>query len=199
MLYRHVLCTFLSCNTLDWIINSGSTDHICPNIDVFDHYESMSDHNNFITIPNGTRIKVLHKCSVRLNKDIILNDVLHVPDFCFRLIPVTKLCQDLSCHIMFIDKDCFIQGLAQNRTSILLDSSINGLYRNSTNFATVSTQIPGAHCNAVVSSTEDLIKVWHLRLGHLPVSQLNLVAPVPSSTSISKKCCMSNMSCNQTN
>lgn len=118
--------SLLSSNIHDWIIDSGATDHICPDISMFHHHEDVTDTNNFITIPNGTRIKVLHKGSVRINEDIILHNVLHVPEFCFSLISVTKLCANWNCQVFFTNKECFIQSLVQNRPPILLGSSING-------------------------------------------------------------------------
>lgn len=69
------MCLFSHSNH-DWIVDSEATDHICPNISLFSHYEPVTGNDNYITIPNGSRIPVLHKGSVRLNGDITLTNVL---------------------------------------------------------------------------------------------------------------------------
>ncbi|KAL8101298.1 hypothetical protein AgCh_033250 [Apium graveolens] len=41
----------------------------------------LAETDNTITIPDGKKIRVFHIRTVKLNDDIILKDVLHVPDF----------------------------------------------------------------------------------------------------------------------
>ncbi|GAA0143530.1 hypothetical protein LIER_04196 [Lithospermum erythrorhizon] len=52
-----------------WILDSGATDHISPHLTLFDHYERA-----LITIPDGTKIPILHIGSITLAHGIILNN-----------------------------------------------------------------------------------------------------------------------------
>ncbi|XP_074364966.1 uncharacterized protein LOC141706032 [Apium graveolens] len=159
-----------------WIIDSGSTDHICPNIDQFTTYKVVTETDNTITIPDGKKIRVFHIGIVKLNDEIILKDVLHVPDFQFKLISVAKLCKDFSCQVMFTDEKCFIQGHFLKGPQIQLGSLSNGLY-------TVPHSAPlldVKRCNAIISKNLEEAKLWHLRMRHLPFSQLKMIVPSSS-------------------
>ncbi|KAL8155975.1 hypothetical protein AgCh_001144 [Apium graveolens] len=159
-----------------WIIDSGSTDHICPNIDQFTTYKVVTETDNTITIPGGKKIRVFHIGIVKLNDEIILKDVLHVPDFQFKLISVAKLCKDFSCQVMFTDEKCFIQGHFLKGPQIQLGSLSNGLY-------TVPHSAPlldVKRCNAIISKNLEEAKLWHLRMRHLPFSQLKMIVPSSS-------------------
>lgn len=112
------------------------------------------------------KLKFYIKDQPKLNDDIVLTDVLHVPDFCFKLISVLKLCEDLNCQVSFTNKGCLLQGLAQNRPPILLGSSFNGLYRNSIELS-ASSDSQQCHTTTVTANEEDS-KIWHLRMGHQP-------------------------------
>ncbi|XP_074374803.1 uncharacterized protein LOC141715227 [Apium graveolens] len=158
----------------EWLIDSGATDHICPDLSFFSSYENIFDNNNYITIPNGYKVKVLHKGSVKLNDELTIQHVLHVPDLCFRLISVSKLCEDLGCQVSFTNQGCFIQGLSQNRPQIHLGSSLNGLYRD---VSSTNTSNSEKHCNVSIAATEEA-RLWHLQMGHLPFSLLHLVTPI---------------------
>ena len=120
------ICLLSHSTSPEWLIDSGATYHICPNMDMFDSFEPLTQGDN-INIPNGTKVQVLHKGTVKLNDDITLKNVLHVPGFCFRLKSVSKICEDLNCQMMFTNTKCFIQGLSQNRPPILLGKIANGL------------------------------------------------------------------------
>ncbi|XP_074323025.1 uncharacterized protein LOC141659974 [Apium graveolens] len=170
---RHALLTgkmcFLSSFHNEWIVDSGSTDHICPNIEQFQSYEVLKATDSFITVPDGRKVKVLHIGTVKLSNDIILQKVLHVPDFHFRLISIAKLCEDLKCQVVFTENQYFIQGLSQNRPQILLGRLNNGLYSLSGSMETASSISSSSRlCNASYLSTAETAKLWHLRMGHLP-------------------------------
>lgn len=168
----------LSTSHNDWLIDSGATDHICPHLDQFHSYDKVSSQDSFITIPDGRQVKVLHVGTIKLNDDIILKRVLHVPEFHFSLISVKQLCVDMSCSITFTDKACFIQGLSQKRPPIPLGKILNGLY-SVPPIHSVSTKVSSTPL-ALHSAVVDEARLWHIRLGHLPFSLLHHVAPVKS-------------------
>ena len=85
----------LSCMRSSWILDSGATNHFCSELNFFNEWQSVDGNENFITIPNGTKIPVKHVGTVNLSDKLKLLNVLHVPDFEFNLIFVHKLSTDL--------------------------------------------------------------------------------------------------------
>lgn len=162
----------LSSSKSKWLLDSGATDHICPSLDQFVDYELVNSDAS-ITIPDGSKIPVLHKGTVILNDQIILRTVLHVPDFRFHLISVTQLCKDLNCNLIFSDSKCFLQDHSQKRQLMLLGNMIYGLYS-----VQISPQVTGStKATGLFSHFQTEVQLWHLRLGHLPFSQMKLVTP----------------------
>ncbi|CAL1391679.1 unnamed protein product [Linum trigynum] len=51
-----------------WIIDSGATDHVACSLDLFVDFTPLS--GMFVTLPNGSRIAVTHKGSVRLSNTL---------------------------------------------------------------------------------------------------------------------------------
>lgn len=85
-----------------WLLDSGASDNLCHDLSQFSTYKPVDIYNTYITIPHGSRIPVSHVGSVVLNADIILQNVLYVPNFKYNLISVHKLCQDLKCEILLL-------------------------------------------------------------------------------------------------
>lgn len=65
----------------NWLTDSGASDHMSYDLSVFDTRTLIENSNNTITIPDGRRIQVKYIGDVPLNKDLILKNVLYVPDF----------------------------------------------------------------------------------------------------------------------
>lgn len=167
----------LSSSKSNWIVDSGATDHICPNLDIIVDYTAVNDSEMHITIPDGRNIPVLHKGTVVLNDKITLRDVLHVPDFHFFLISVSKLCNDLNCQVIFSDKKCALQVHSQKEPVMLLGDLSDGLYTVSANKILDAFPSQKSVCNTSLSQSLDSAKLWHMRLGHLPFSQLKILKP----------------------
>ena len=173
----------LSCSESTWLIDSGASDHICSDLSCFSDYTNFSDHNNYITIPDGSKVLVQHIGTVKINDDIILHNVLHVPQFQFNLISVHKLCTDLHCEVHFSHTQCFL--FSQKGKKIPLGNVRAGLY-NVQDQATGS--FPPSHaCTQHCLATVEDAKLWHLRLGHLPFSQIPIIQPSCNIKSCSKE------------
>lgn len=59
------------------------TDHMCHDLSLFyehKHIERVGA-GNHITIPNGKQVSITHVGIVHLKYNIMLQDVLYVPDF----------------------------------------------------------------------------------------------------------------------
>ncbi|KAL2905207.1 Retrovirus-related Pol polyprotein from transposon RE1 [Bienertia sinuspersici] len=98
---------FLSLSSDDWTINSGATDHMCHDLKYFYSCENIENQRDYITIPDGTRVLVKYKELIKLGIEIVLKDVLHVPNFKFNLISVPKLCKDIGCLAYFYGETCY--------------------------------------------------------------------------------------------
>ncbi|KAJ0097721.1 hypothetical protein Patl1_29149 [Pistacia atlantica] len=67
-----------------WIVDSGATRHICSQAGAFVSLHSI--HHTIVTLPNHSQILVHFAGDVKLHSDLVLKDVLFVPQFKFNLI-----------------------------------------------------------------------------------------------------------------
>ncbi|KAL2936157.1 Retrovirus-related Pol polyprotein from transposon RE2 [Bienertia sinuspersici] len=160
----------ISCLNTKWVMDSGATDHICSDLTLFNEYEEFKRTPNTITVADGKQVVVKHIGTIVFDNGIRLNNVLHVPGVRFNLISTHKLCKDLSCDIVFSHDKCMIQGSSQ-RNSVVLGSLESGLYTLSEDRHKGETSVH------VAAGNEDL-KLWHLRLAHMPFNRLHHVNPM---------------------
>ncbi|KAL2893900.1 Retrovirus-related Pol polyprotein from transposon RE1 [Bienertia sinuspersici] len=98
----------ITCFDTKWIIDSGATDHICCNLNMFDSYKVFDKSPNTITVANGKQVHVEHVGNVVFGNEVMLENVLHVPGVKFNLISTHKLCKDSCCTIVFTKDKCLI-------------------------------------------------------------------------------------------
>ncbi|KAL2895421.1 Retrovirus-related Pol polyprotein from transposon RE1, partial [Bienertia sinuspersici] len=162
-------CLFPS-NGVQWILESGATDHMCSNVEMFIRYLPNPDLHQTIIILDGRRGSVSHIGTVCLSDQITLFNVLHVSSFQFNLISVSKLCKDLGCRLIFDKSCCYIQDQTQKGPVTLLGNLHCGLYHFDQSLLLGSSS-SNKFCSAVVNDAH----LWHLRLGHIPYAQLKLL------------------------
>jgi len=109
----------------DWIIDSGASDHITPDLGIFTSVQKLQI-PGFITMPNGKQSRIAHISSVRLTPTLMLSNVLHVPDFQFNLLSVHKLCEQIAGKVIFSSTDCTLQGPMLQE--VVLGKASSGLY-----------------------------------------------------------------------
>lgn len=93
-----------------WVINNGTTDHITTELGLFTnviHKPKLAS----IQIPNGEMVPVQAMGHVELNKQLVLDQVLGIPNFNFNLLFVSKLIKDLNCVLTFWLEFYIIQDL----------------------------------------------------------------------------------------
>lgn len=179
-----------------WVLDSGATDHICHDLSLFHSYKVIDNPDNTITVPDGRKIQITHIGTIILNDIITLSQVLYVPGFHFNLISVPKLCHDFSGIVTFSANQCTLQGPSLTRP-LALGKLYSGLYyvqdpsSTSDDIAAVApdaavintceTSQPGfmtcIPTSLTSSYTVDDIELWHLRLGHMPFSQMVVLFP----------------------
>lgn len=70
-----------SLSVVSWVIDSGATDHICNNLKLFDSTHNIKGIT--VKLPNGNSVLATMGGPVRINDDLVLTDVLHLPEFDF--------------------------------------------------------------------------------------------------------------------
>ncbi|OIT39815.1 hypothetical protein A4A49_63698, partial [Nicotiana attenuata] len=151
-----------------WIVDSGATHHISSNLNLMSDVSRITDkRREKVTLTNGGCAKIEHIGSSFLSDFDKLENVLHVPDFKFNLMSVSKLTRDLSCAAIFLPELCVFQDLYNGRVKAI-GKEDEGLYvlkgRGIRQLA--------AHVG-VNAIAEDTGNLWHMRLGHasIPVMQ----------------------------
>ncbi|CAL1375244.1 unnamed protein product [Linum trigynum] len=145
-----------------WILDSGASDHIACTLAVFKQARSVS--NQFVYLPNGSKVEVSHIGSVQIPNGLILQDVLLVPSFTFNLVSISKLTHDLPISLLFESDSCHIQ---DQTTKNLIGSAKQdrGLYH-----LTLPSRSTSDISSHQVATTYNFlphqIDLWHWRLGH---------------------------------
>ncbi|KAL2941800.1 Retrovirus-related Pol polyprotein from transposon TNT 1-94 [Bienertia sinuspersici] len=176
----------LSSASNGWVLDSGATDHMTHDLSMFHSLHDIESSQGSITIPDGTKIQIKYSGDIELQHGLSLRDVLYVPHFKFNLISIPKLCQDMDCTAMFTDSKCFVQGLSMR--PMLLGSLRNGLYylddslmNSSTVDIDKTSSKPLANISTSSVVADHNTKLWHLRLGHIPFSQLKFTGVISDS------------------
>ena len=145
-------------------------------------------------MPNGKQSKIAHIGSVQLTPTLLLSNVLHVPDFQFNLLSVSKLCNQLASRIIFTPSDCILQGPTSQE--VVLGRACSGLYHVQHTptlkvAAVVGTKLMQKDCCQTLKDRQSCFSVsWHSGLGHLSfdkIKQLGLPCN-NNSTSICSIC-----------
>ena len=82
----------------EWIIDIGATNHMVADINLLDMPAVVS---RGIYLPNGAVAKVTHADSSNITARTSLTNVLHLPQFKFNLMCVSKLTKELGCSVSF--------------------------------------------------------------------------------------------------
>ncbi|GJX29327.1 putative RNA-directed DNA polymerase, partial [Tanacetum coccineum] len=110
--------------------------------------------------PNGTIAKINHVGNLKLTNNVVLFDVLVIPEYTVSLLSVNKMIKDSKLHVGFNEYDCVIQDL---KKEIVLGtgSESGGLY-----VFDVDCKFPKVKSNFSILCCHVSKCVWHKRLGH---------------------------------
>ena len=143
-----------------WVLDSGATHHVSHDKALFASLDTSVQ--NSVNLPNGSLIKISGVGNIRLNKHILLGNVLSIPKFRLNLISISSLTTDLGSRVIFDPASCEIQDRIKGMM-IGQGRRIGNLYVQ--DVEDISTMV-----NAVVD-----IGTWHNRLGHASYSRLDLI------------------------
>ena len=91
-----------------WILDSGATDHMTHNPNQFKTY-SPCPSNRKIVVADRTTTIVAGIGDVPVTSNLVLKNVLHVPQLSTNLVSIQNLTQDLSCCVIFNASFCEFQ------------------------------------------------------------------------------------------
>ncbi|XP_021723133.1 uncharacterized protein LOC110690580 [Chenopodium quinoa] len=143
--------------------------------------EGSSTNNHAESIPAGGSVQ-----ASQYQQFIMCYMFLH--DFKYNLISVHKLCRDMNCELHFTSDECFLS--CQKGNLIPLGSGRSGLYNVGDKKVIESSLSQNVSSGSACLSAVEDAKLWHLRLGHLPFSQIKLIRPECDVTA-----CMQNTFC----
>lgn len=89
-----------------WLIDSGATEHITYKHELLNNRTSNTLELS-ITIPNGDIVPVEGKGNCMLQNGIIIERVLHIPNFNCNLLSVSHLTKELECVLTFLPDFCY--------------------------------------------------------------------------------------------
>ena len=161
--------TYLSHSFGPWILDSGASDHLFGNKNLFSSL-TITSPLPMITLANGSQTMAKGVGSACRLPSIPLTYVLYVPNCPFNLISISKLTRDLNCLITFFDNSVTLQDRSTRRM-IGIGCEFQGLF----------------HLSSPSSSTAytsmDTPLLIHSRLGHPNISKFRLMVPRFSSLS----------------
>ena len=155
-----------------WIVDSGASRHICSNACIFELMTPLQ--HATVTLPNQTCISVQFSGDIRFASNLLLKDVLFVPDFKFDLLSVTHVhlsALSAATHVAvnFLLDHFVIQEISSMK-KIGRGEKLQGLYiLDSHN----QTSVPQSMFYANKVSWQ----VWHNRLSHLFDRRLEMFTP----------------------
>ncbi|XP_035835166.1 uncharacterized protein LOC110888279 [Helianthus annuus] len=87
----------------------------------------VSEFNITVSHPNGTKVKVLKIGNLELTKNVVLQDVFYVPDYCVNLLSVHKLAKDNCVSVVFNEDSCLLQD-SKSKKILMSGRQDSGLY-----------------------------------------------------------------------
>ncbi|RVW17874.1 Retrovirus-related Pol polyprotein from transposon TNT 1-94 [Vitis vinifera] len=146
-----------------WILDSGASDHLSGNKDLFSSITTTSDLPT-VTLANGSQTVAKGIGLALPLPSLPLTSVLYTPECPFNLISISKITRTLNCSITFSDKFVTLQDRSTGKT-IDIGRESQGLYH------LTSDSSP-----AVCISTDAPFLI-HNRLGHPSLSKFQKMVP----------------------
>ncbi|RVW83690.1 Retrovirus-related Pol polyprotein from transposon TNT 1-94 [Vitis vinifera] len=146
-----------------WILDSGASDHLSGNKDLFSSITTTSALPT-VTLANGSQTVAKGIGLALPLPSLPLTSVLYTPECPFNLISISKITRTLNCSITFSDKFVTLQDRSTGKT-IGIGRESQGLYH------LTSDSSP-----AVCISTDAPLLI-HSRLGHPSLSKFQKMVP----------------------
>ncbi|RVW52614.1 Retrovirus-related Pol polyprotein from transposon TNT 1-94 [Vitis vinifera] len=146
-----------------WILDSGASDHLSGNKDLFSSITTTSALPT-VTLANGSQTVAKGIGLALPLPSLPLTSVLYTPECPFNLISISKLTRTLNCPITFSDKFVTLQDRSTGKT-IGIGRESQGLYHLTSD------------SSAAVCISTDAPLLIHNRLGHPSLSKFQKMVP----------------------
>lgn len=145
-----------------WVIDFGATTHICYSRELFTFIKPITGFN--ISFPDHPQLSVKIIGTVHISPDLLLVDVLFIPEFWFNLISISALTMKSPYEVQFLDDFYLIQDKCSLRTigKAKLQQGLFNLHTNS-------------HHRIAISTSYISTNTWHNRLGHPSHKLVNIL------------------------
>ena len=176
----------------DWLIDSGSTNHMYHDKEEFTEYQS---HRAAIIIANGSTVWaqgrgiVQHEWITNKGSHHIVNidDVLHVPDLTCGLFSLNQATRN-GLRISFSGEDCHIY---KGRKIIGSAPKINNIYILMVSQPTAKiTMLIQENRRALATNVmynDEAVELWHRRMGHLNEADLKRLVTMSNGIVLNQK------------
>lgn len=163
----------------EWIIDSGASDHVTSYINNL-KVPKLLYSSKHINLPTGSLTKISHIGNITISSGLLLTDVLCVPNFKHNLFLVQKLLKSNNCEVKFLPTYYVIIDNESQPVKVVGQEK-HGLYylvntNNPMQWLSAQTRKPQS---CLATSKCVTVDVWHHRLGHLPMSKLQLIPDLP--------------------
>ena len=159
-----------------WIIDSGSTNHICSSLQMLSSSRELADGECSMVVGNGADVSAVAVGADRLelrNKFLVLNNVYCIPGFRRNLVSVSKLYEQLFTVSIYNNQIV----ISRNGLNICHANNENGLYilrpnkRTLLNTELFRVEHPKPKKQKILDNDDTYL--WHLRLGHISLDRIN--------------------------
>jgi hypothetical protein len=89
-----------------WVLDSGANNHMTGEPSLFS--SPLIPITQSVCLADSSTSHISHKGDVFLSSDILLSYVLHVPNFAFNLLSVSRLAKSLNCVVIFLSYHCLL-------------------------------------------------------------------------------------------
>ena len=89
-----------------WMLDSGASCHMMGDLNLIENVRDVRPIG--VGLPDGKENMANKKGTVKLSKNLKLNNVLYTPDLRCNLISIAQVSRDLNCYVTFYDDICFL-------------------------------------------------------------------------------------------
>lgn len=175
-------------NSSSWIIDSGASGHMFINYESLQFLLPLST-PLLVKLPNFPKVRVTHTGNV--SPGLVLTNVLYIPCFRYNILSVHRLCQRFKCILAFTSFGCILQCPLMKSPQVFSKAK-DGLYllepsiaKSSSHFSAPVVPLPKkCHSHSISVSlpisakTKSDVKLWHVRLGHLPSHAMKYISSI---------------------
>lgn len=166
------------------LIDSGASCHVCSSRSLMTDI-SPPKAIRTIQLPNGNVNKVTHVGTMVLGSNLILHDVLYVPEFQFKLLSVARLFDCSSVVVSFHKNGCDVQDLLSNK--VLATSHMEKHLYILDEFHSSHHKLCSVSAD-VTNFIDTSSSFWHERMGH---PSLVVLSKLPFTCNMPHKACTS--------